>query len=146
MKKVSHRKNLRKYQKDKGKIHILKGGKKIFLPRSYSFSQKGDTINLFCDGEKIHDFWEGVTVQIIEKYISSYKVLKNYCQASVSTCHEFENCNGCNSLHKKWAERRKEKGEKAVRPKPEDISEERTTLSPIRSKKMSFERSHSWKW
>jgi len=135
MKKISHRKNLRKYQKDKGKIHILKGGKKIFLPRSYSFSQKGDTINLFCDGEKIHDFWEGVTVQIIEKYISKHKVLKNYCGAPVSTCNESENCDMCHSLHKKWAEERREKREKIVRPKPEEIEERKQTLILILSKR-----------
>jgi len=146
MKKNSHQKKIKKLQGRKNRIHQLKGVGEILLPKIYSFSRKGDTINLFCDGEKIHDFWEGVTVQIIKEYISKHKVLKNYCGATTDICQQSKNCSECHSLHKKWAEERKEKGEKIMRPKPEDILERGITLSPIRSKKISFERSHSWKW
>jgi len=147
MKKVSQKKSFEKLQKRKNRIHHLKGIGEIVLPRIYSFSRKGDTINLFCDGEKIHDFWEGVTVQIIKEYISKHKVLKNYCGASASTCHQSENCSECHSLHKGWAQKRKEKGEKIVKPKPEDISETRTTLSSNKPRKILFKRlHHGFRW
>ena len=145
MKKVSQKKSFEKLQKRKNRVHHLKGIGEIVLPRIYSFSQKGGRVHLLCDGEKIHRFRKDVTVQIIEEYISSYKALKNYCQASVSTCHEFENCNGCNSLHKKWAEERREKGEKIVKPKPEEIEESEQTLIPIDSVMLS-KRNYTGRW
>ena len=147
MKKTVRQTNFfRKRENRKNRIHFLKGVGKIILSKIYSFKQKGDTIHLLCDGEKIHCFHKGVTVQIIKEYISNYKALKDYCGAPVSMCHVSKNCDVCHISHKKWAEERKKEGKKIVRPKPEDISEKRTTLSPIGSKKIFFRRSYSGKW
>ena len=146
MKTIRERKLFEKLGKRKNRIHFLKGVGQIILPRIYSFSQKGNGIHLLCDGEEIHCFHKGVTVQSIKDYVSSYKVLRDYCKAPVSACHQFKNCDSCNSLHKKWAEEREYIGDKIVKPSIKDISEERTSLSPIRSKKISSGRFHSWKW
>ena len=145
MKKNNHQKKIKKLQGRKNRVHFLKGLGQIILPKIYSFSRKGDNINLLCDGEEIHCFHKGVTVQSIKDYISSYKVLRDYCKASVSTCHQFENCNSCNSLHKKWAEERKYIGKKIVRPKPEEIEEREQTLIPIDSAIFS-KRNYSGRW
>ena len=159
MKKPSHEKFFRERENRKNRIHFLKGIGEIVALRAYSFRRRGDVIWLLYNGKKIHPFCEGVTIQTIKKYISDYeanlrkkkkkknleKTLKDYCGAPMGICSKFDNCDECNENDKEWALERKEKGEKIVRPKPEDISEERTSLSPIRSKKISFGRFYSWK-
>jgi len=158
MLKLSQRKIPSKTEDKRKKIYKLKGGQKVSILRIYSIKQRGNVVNIFRYGKKIRSFPNNVMTEAIEKYITKYeialqekkkkqkKLLKDYCGASISICSEFENCNECNGNHKEWALERKRKKEKIVKPSVEDISEERTTLSPIRSKKMSFERSHSWKW
>ena len=148
MKKISQKKKFKKLEERKNRIHRLGGVGEIILSKIYSFCQKRNIINLLCDGEKIHSFpKKGLTIRTIKEYVSGHKVLKNYCGATTDICQQSENCSECHSLHKEWAKERKEKGEKIVRPKPEDISEERTTLGSIRSKKIVFKRlHHGFRW
>jgi len=145
MKTFRERKLFKKLENRKNRIHYLKGIGEIVLPRIYSFRQKGNVINLLCDGEKVHPFCKDVTIETIKEYVLSHKVLENYCGANAGTCHQFRNCNECNVLHKKWALKSKEKGEKIVRPKPEEIEEGGETLIPIGSAIFS-KRNYSGKW
>jgi len=147
MKTIKEKKLLEKLKNRKKRIHFLKGVGQIILPKIYSFKQKRNMINLLCDGERIRSFPnpKNVTIQAIKDYISTYKVLKDYCGAPASTCHQFENCSRCHSLHKKWAEERREKKEKIIKPKPGDILERGKALNSI-SKKIFFSRTHGLSW
>jgi len=158
-KTIRVRKLFKKLENRKDRVHFLKGIGRIVLLSVYSFRWRGNILYLLCNGDEIHRFPRDVTVREIKKCISDYeanlrkernekkpnKVLKDYCKAPASICLQFKNCDECHGLHKKWAEERKEKGQKIVRPKPEDI-EERTTLSPTGPKKILSRRSYSGGW
>lgn len=150
----------------KMRTHNLKGIGKIVLTKDYSFKWKGDILYLLLNGKKgvkgkwIHSFPKGVTIYAIKKWISDYeanlqkkkkkenpsKELRDYCAAPASICHQYENCDKCNENDKEWALERRKKGEKIIRPGPEDISEERTILSSSRPKKILSKKSYSGGW
>jgi hypothetical protein len=112
MKTVKQRKFFEKLENHKkGRVHHLKGIGEITIPRIYSFKQKGSTICLLCKGDKIHSFPKDVTIQDIRDFIENYKPLKDYCKAPTSQCQQVKNCNICHTLHKKYAEERRERGE-----------------------------------
>ena len=163
MKKLSHEKFFREMKNRRNRVIYVKGVGEIVAPKDYSFSQKGGIIHLLLNGkkkvkkEKIHSFPKGVTARTIKEYILNYKILKDYCKAPASQCHQARNCNECHVPHKEWAEKRKEKGEKIVRPgkkiggfteavEERNVSLKRKRLENKESKITFFDRDRSGKW